>query len=494
MKSLIQDLEPSHPSSLSSLSSKYHRAGLITKYDFPVQPRLPKSSSLGGGGGGGGGSHLPPPFTVTTGLTVTESRPGSNRGGRAHWYSSKEAGRKVPIAHHLASALDSAPLIQGVRMPDDASDSVVHRGGRFINNVFIPDGRQVRVPAEFTVRADLGSSGNTLRRVSRSYSNYVEDNDYYRRPSYQFSDFYTGRKQDMEDATAMESRQDSVYVAPPHTETHQTEERIDDEPVYFLSESPDSLHADRSPYTFEPASQSQSSSSNHPAIISATNEDFVIQQHTYQMCPTCPTFSIPIPVPRSTVTEHQDQVTNPYLSDPGYEYQHGSDPSLSSRITTFLSSVSSGLSTSLSSLLPSSDPGSTFSDRLSPVSVQPATNTPLIVAGLAAAGLGLVTMVTQGLQLYGMGAGVARGWQNNMVTGGGGATQFDTQSLLCLPRLYCEKMKRGADWMDQFPNTKLVGRWLVKKLFDEDVVYESEEEQPFYNKCHLRECLMSLLN
>ena len=32
-----------------------------------------------------------------------------------------------------------------------------------------------------------------------------------------------------------------------------------EQPVYFLTGDPDSLHADRSPYTFEPASQGPAS-------------------------------------------------------------------------------------------------------------------------------------------------------------------------------------------------------------------------------------------
>ena len=39
------------------------------------------------------------------------------------------------------------------------------------------------------------------------------------------------------------------------------------------------------------------------SVIAASNEDFVIKQHTYQMCPNCPTFSIPIPVPKSAASQ-----------------------------------------------------------------------------------------------------------------------------------------------------------------------------------------------
>ena len=36
--------------------------------------------------------------------------------------------------HQLARA----PLIIGVRKPDDITDFILHRNGKFINNVFVP--------------------------------------------------------------------------------------------------------------------------------------------------------------------------------------------------------------------------------------------------------------------------------------------------------------------------------------------------------------------
>ena len=37
----------------------------------------------------------------------------------------------------LASAVRAAPVVTGVRLPDDETDLVVHRGGRFINNMYV---------------------------------------------------------------------------------------------------------------------------------------------------------------------------------------------------------------------------------------------------------------------------------------------------------------------------------------------------------------------
>ena len=77
-------------------------------------------------------------------------------------------------------------------------------------------------------------------------------------------------------------------------------------PVYYLPEAPEALHADRGPYSFEPAASGLQPpvgedrvAEQRPTIISASNDDFVIKQHSYQMCPTCPTFTIPIPIPKA---------------------------------------------------------------------------------------------------------------------------------------------------------------------------------------------------
>ena len=125
-----------------------------------------------------------------------------------------------------------------------------------------------------------------------------------------------------------------------------------------------------------------------PSVVAASNEDFVIKQHTYQMCPNCPTFSIPIPVPKSAASQVSEvrfplfsgkmlltippKVVNPYTIDPGYEYQHGEEPvSLFSRLSSLLSPIFASARASLAPLLGDSNSNSlepsTFSDRLSTV-------------------------------------------------------------------------------------------------------------------------------
>merc|ERR1719211_98895 len=112
---------------------------------------------------------------------------------------------------------------------------------------------------------------------------------------------------------AIESRSDQVYVqAPPEfTEAARdykyhagaTEEG---RPVYYVVEEPDSLHSDRSPYDFEPADTHTSLSSQvadytQSGYTQKNSGDFVIKEHSYTMCPGCPTFSIPVPIPKASL-------------------------------------------------------------------------------------------------------------------------------------------------------------------------------------------------
>lgn len=69
-----------------------------------------------------------------------------------------------------------APVVVGERRPDDETDRVVHRGGRFINNMYVPDpytssssdNNVARVPDEVVIRAEFGP-GPELTRRGRSY-------------------------------------------------------------------------------------------------------------------------------------------------------------------------------------------------------------------------------------------------------------------------------------------------------------------------------------
>jgi len=210
---------------------------------------------------------VPEPFVVTTSLNIRDN----NRKSRT-WFDDK----------------DGAIVIEGQRMPDDKSDAVTYRNGRFINNVFVPN--NAAVPEEVTVA--------------------------HRQPkSFDFDDFYQGRRPLMPDNMAMESRNDhGVFVEPPEEFKQSRDYKYhagstnSGNPVYYVVEEPDSLHSDRSPYDFEPADTHTSLSSQVADYTQSgynsqhTNSgDFVIKEHSYTMCPGCPTFSIPVPIPKASL-------------------------------------------------------------------------------------------------------------------------------------------------------------------------------------------------
>ena len=63
--------------------------------------------------------------------------------------------------------------MDGVRVPDDETDLVVHRGGRFINNMYVPDpimekNSVAQIPDEVVITAELGPNYQ-LTRSGRSY-------------------------------------------------------------------------------------------------------------------------------------------------------------------------------------------------------------------------------------------------------------------------------------------------------------------------------------
>ena len=83
--------------------------------------------------------------------------------------------RKVKqLFPNLASAVKNAPVVTGVRVPDDETDLVVHRGGRFINNMYVPDpimekNSVAQIPGEVVITAELGPNNYQLGRSGRSY-------------------------------------------------------------------------------------------------------------------------------------------------------------------------------------------------------------------------------------------------------------------------------------------------------------------------------------
>ena len=89
------------------------------------------------------------------------------------------------------SPLPTPTLVVGVRRPDDSSDLLVHRDGKFINNLYVPG--EARVEYRVTGRP-------AVRLLGRSARQAVPD-------QFEFQDFYSGRELEQRDATALESLQ-----------------------------------------------------------------------------------------------------------------------------------------------------------------------------------------------------------------------------------------------------------------------------------------------
>jgi len=276
----------------SKLSQEELRASLITKDNVAeyLQNQRRKKAMLQ--------AKLPEPFVISTSLNV--GRP--SRQSRTYFDE------------------DGTAVIEGVRMPDDpVKDKVTWRNGRVINNVFVPHEAIVPEPVDILSRQPKHVEVDEPMVAEESVAEpvHARQPQLSRQPKqFNFDDFYKGRnpRRRMKDNMAIESRSDQVYVKPPEGFQQQQQESRDykyhagateeGRPVYYVVEEPDSLHSDRSPYDFEPA-DTHTSLSSHVAdytqsgLTQATSGDFVIKEHSYTMCPGCPTFSIPVPIPKA---------------------------------------------------------------------------------------------------------------------------------------------------------------------------------------------------
>ena len=309
-------------SNIQKKSQAEIRASLITKENFQeyyadLQKRQKKSSFK---------QNLPKPFVITTNLNVgSTSESGSRRG------------RSFPD-------VDGSTVVEGIRIPDDESDTITYRNGRFINNIFVSN--DAVLPRETVVSTKPNIQKPRQPRAynnqwSALHSRMSEPRSGHPYPAFNYDDHYRGRTPDLPDSIAIESRQQQLVLrpdgqplsAPPspieYAPTNVEETARDysyhagntdgGRPVYYVVEEQDQLHDDRSPYNFEPADTHTSFTSaiadytqaggynkqNDPLGAGpgaqANAGDFVIKEHTYTMCPGCPTFSIPIPIPKSTL-------------------------------------------------------------------------------------------------------------------------------------------------------------------------------------------------
>ena len=236
---------------------------LITKENFMPSSQREDKSVL----------KVPKPFVVSTQLNVRSSETG--RRGRTYKDS------------------DGAVVVEGVRMPDDESDRITWRNGRVINNIFVPN------PVSASSEGVPNAAPEGLARIRRK-----------------------GKASPLEDA--QQQQQQRQQRQQQRDLSYRAGQTNSGRPVYYVVDQAtagEELHADRSPYQFEPADRRVSGAGHypgqaqgqHPAASgspyqSQTSSDFVVQEHTYSMCPGCPTFSIPVPIPKQNVAGYQEEV------------------------------------------------------------------------------------------------------------------------------------------------------------------------------------------
>ena len=217
--------------------------------------------------------------------------------------------------------------------------------------------------------------------------------------------------------------------------------------------------------------------------MTASNEDFIIREHTYKMCPECPTFSIPIPIPKSAVIEEK----NDDLS----QDHHGqeSDKSILGKVRGFVWNARSSVTNFVSNILHPMKKRVVIEKRISRPTPDPVS--PLAIAGLAVLGLGVATLVSAGGEASGRGFSSEDQGAELATNSLYSLPNLDYNSLdpLCTPRNYCETLKRKKYLIDQFPVAKRVGVRLAEIVWDRDHVSERGEE----SLCNLRECVFSLL-
>ena len=259
-------------------------------------------------------------------------------------------------------------------------------------------------------------------------------------------------------------------------------------PVYYSPEEPSLIHSDRSPYSFEPAASGLQPRPGQ-GIMTASSGDFVIREHTYQMCPECPTFSIPIPIPRVSAAENRHE------TDTTHELQESENKeTILDKVRGMISSARSSVTDVVSNILrPQKTRRVTIEKRISSPAASPPVS-PLAMAGLAVLGLGVARLLSAG------GADTGRDFGSENMEADLAVTTNDLYSLdnldynsldpICVPRNYCETVKRKKYLIDQFPMVKRIGMGVAEMVWDRDHVSQRGEA---VSLCNLRECVFSLL-
>jgi hypothetical protein len=241
-----------------------------------------------------------------------------------------------------------------------------------------------------------------------------------------FDEYYLGGGNPAaHDSLAVESRTFEQIVAAPRLGFADSSEPRDynykggktqnGRPIYYVAEEPDSLHADRSPYNFEPADNQDSFTGavadfTHSGVSPANQGDFVIKEHTYTMCPGCPTFSIPVPIPKASLVEQQQEQGGEEETVGNVDYQSAKDKNFLQKIGDRIVSTMKGIQDKTLGLLDPilskggnflglSDDTNTITEKKGDAGGSKTSYLPIMVAGAAAVALG-------GLAMFGGGPSV----------------------------------------------------------------------------------------
>ena len=216
--------------------------------------------------------------------------------------------------------------------------------------------------------------------------------------------------------------------------------------------------------------------------MTASSDDFVIQEHTYKMCPECPTFSIPIPIPKVSAAEDRHE-TAPSTKNSETE------ETIFDKVRGMISSARSSVTDVVFNILHPQKPRRvTIEKRISSSAPSPPVS-PLAIAGLAVLGLGVARLWSAG---EATGRGFSEDAEAEMATNGLYSLEnldYNTLDPVCVPRNYCETIKRKKYLIDQFPLAKRIGMGVAEMVWDRDHVSERGEA----SLCNLRECVFSLL-
>lgn len=225
---------------------------------------------------------LPEPVDVSTSLDHQEKDASPSIGG---------------VISHVQIDTDGVPVIEGVRMPDDPTDTKIWRNGRVLNNVFISSESSTEGASAIKDLGDMfiyrpassrsidGALNDGSFRPSQSDESFSPSLPY---PAFYYQSYYNGKSDDettLPDTIGVETVKDSSVLESSdanargriffgqqkgepvqnagvtNTNSQSTIPKLDvnGTPAYFVNEEQaKSIYDDHGPYDYEPAQISES--------------------------------------------------------------------------------------------------------------------------------------------------------------------------------------------------------------------------------------------